>query len=320
MADPATPLLPVPLYDPSLDELVDEMQQIAELVEFAGDDDEPLTARRIAAARQLIELYVPTDEAVTSRFEDREIPGPRGPLTLRVHVPDGTVRGVSLDLHGGGFFVGRPAMNDLANVRHAAATSSVMVSSTYGLGPEEPYPAAPDDCEAVALWLLEHAEREFGAPLRVIGGQSSGANLAVTTLVRLRDRHDAATRIDAANLVFGVYDLSLTPSQVERGNTRFRDVYLPGVGPADRKDPGISPLYADLSGLPPALFTVGTADYLFDDSVFMAARWRTSGNDAELRLYPECPHGFTGFPVEMARIANRVCDAWVAARLEAGGS
>jgi len=122
------------------------------------------------------------------------------------------------------------------------------------------------------------------------------------------------------NLVFGVYDLSLTPSQVERGATRFRDVYLPGVAVADRKDPGISPLYADLSGLPPALFTVGTADYLFDDSVFMAARWRTSGNDADLRLYPECPHGFTGFPVEMARVANRVCDEWVAARLDAGGS
>jgi acetyl esterase/lipase len=320
MADPATPILAVPLYDPSLDELVDEVREIAELVQFAGGDDEPLTPSLIDAARQFIDLYVTTDEAVTSRFEEREIRGPRGPLTLRVHVPDGEVRGVTLDLHGGGFFVGRPAMNDLANVRQAAGTGSVIVSSTYGLGPEDPYPAGPDDCEAVALWLLENAEREFGAPLRVIGGQSSGANLAVATLVRLRDRHDAAGQLAAANLVFGVYDLSLTPSQIARGNTRFRDVYLPGVAVADRKDPGISPLYADLTGLPPALFTVGTADYLFDDSVFMAARWRTSGNDAELRVYPECPHGFTGFPAEMARIANRVCDEWVAARLDSGGS
>jgi acetyl esterase/lipase len=196
----------------------------------------------------------------------------------------------------------------------------VTASPTYGLGPEEPYPAAPDDCEAAAVWLLENAEREFGAPLRVVGGQSSGANLAVTTLVRLRDRHDALGAIEAVNLVYGVYDLSLTPSQVERGETGFRDLYLPETPSGERKDPGISPLYADLTGMPPALFTVGTADYLYDDSVFMAARWRTSGNDAQLRVYPACPHGFTGFPVELARIANRAADTWVAARLSAGGS
>ena len=311
-------LPPEPLYDPALDVHVAEMDEIAAMMQVDGDDDTPLTAAAVAAARELVDAFTVAPESVQQQFETRSIPGPRGPLELRIHVPEGDVRGVTLDLHGGGFFIGRPAMNDRANVRYAAATGSVTVSSSYGLGPEEPFPAGPDDCEAAALWLLAHAEAEFGAPLRVIGGQSSGANLAVLAMLRLRDRHDALAGIDAANLVFGVYDLSLTPSQIRLGNTRFRDLYLPVVPVADRNDPAISPLYADLDGLPPALFTVGTTDYLYDDSLFMAARWRAAGNRADLRIYPGCPHGFTGYPAELARIANRVCDEWVAERLDPG--
>jgi acetyl esterase/lipase len=68
--------------------------------------------------------------------------------------------------------------------------------------------------------------------------------------------------------------------------------------------PSISPLYADLHDLPPALFTVGSADHLLDDSLFMAARWAAWGNRSELAVYPDCPHGFVGFPTALARIAN----------------
>jgi acetyl esterase/lipase len=137
------------------------------------------------------------------------------------------------------------------------------------------------------------------------------------TLLRLRDRHDAAGAFLAANLVFGVYDLSGTPSQIRLGMTGFRDLYLPGHDTAARKAPDISPLYADLAGLPPALFTVGTADYLYDDSLFMAARWRAAGNEAELAVYPEAVHGFTAFPTGMAKAANRRIHDWLGARLAA---
>ena len=57
-------------------------------------------------------------------------------------------------------------------------------------------------------------------------------------------------------------------------------------------DPDVSPLYADLRGMPPALFTVGTRDALLDDSLFMAPRWLAAGNVAELALYPGACHGF----------------------------
>src|SRR3546814_6991019 len=84
------------------------------------------------------------------------------------------------------------------------------VSVDYRLTPENPYPAAPDDCETAALWVLANAMAEFGADTITIGGESSGAHLAVVTLLRLRDRHGVAQ--SGANLIFCFYDLTLTPT------------------------------------------------------------------------------------------------------------
>ena len=63
-------------------------------------------------------------------------------------------------------------------------------------------------------------------------------------------------------------------------------------------------LYADLHGMPPALFTVGSADHLLDDNLFMAARWAAYGNSSELAVYPDCGHGFVSVPIELAKRAN----------------
>jgi len=79
----------------------------------------------------------------------------------------------------------------------------------------------------------------------------------------------------------------------------------------------VSPLYAGLSGLVPALFTVGMLDPLLDDSLFMAARWEAAGNAAELAVYPESEHGFTGFPTGMARAARARQQDWMRGRLAA---
>jgi acetyl esterase/lipase len=118
----------------------------------------------------------------------------------------------------------------------------------------------------------------------------------------------------AANLGFGVYDLSLTPSSRSWGE-RSLILTTPAMhwfgrcfaGDRDLEElraPDLSPLYADLSDLPAALFTVGDKDPLLDDSLFMAARWRAAGNEAELDIWPESAHGFTAFPLALARAAN----------------
>jgi acetyl esterase/lipase len=300
-----------PLWDPALDAHVAEVRAFnAKLPR--EDARVRWTPRRIAAARDLTQVMGGLlGDAKVPGFEERTIPGPRGPLRLRTFVPD-EVLAVYYDVHGGGFFMGAPEMNDRDNARIARRAKCAVVSVDYGLAPEQPYPAGPDDCEAGALWLLAHAKHEFGSERLVIGGGSAGANLAATTLLRLRDRHQSASRVLAANLVFGVYDVSGTPSQRRGGVQSFRDLYLPKIFGDDRKHPDISPLYADLSGLPPALFTVGTNDYLYDDSLFMHARWRAAGNPSELAIYPECVHGFTMFPVAMAKAANARIYDWLA--------
>ncbi|MEX1280010.1 MAG: alpha/beta hydrolase fold domain-containing protein, partial [Acidimicrobiia bacterium] len=126
-----------------------------------------------------------------------------------------------------------------------------------------------------------------------------GAHLAVATMLGMRDRHgDVPFR--AASLFYGVYDLSGTPSVRRFGEPPttltgpamdwFVDLFLPeGL---DRRDPRVSPLYADLMGLPPALFVVGTNDPLLDDTLFMAARWDAAGNEATLRVEPGAQHAF----------------------------
>ena len=240
---------------------------------------------------------------------ERTIPGPAGEITLRTFVPD-TVSGVYLHIHGGGWTLGAvnqqdPALEDMARTLNLA-----VASVEYRLAPEHPYPAGPDDCEAAALWLAKHAQAEFGSDRLLIGGESAGANLSVVTLLRLRDRH-LLRPFQAANLVYGVYDASLTPSarrcpedMLVLNRTAiewFYDQYVPAER---RRESDVSPLYADLAGLPSALFTVGTLDPLLDDSLFMATRWVAAGNVAELAIYPGGVHGFNLFPYALGRQAK----------------
>jgi acetyl esterase/lipase len=269
---------------------------------FASEPDDPSlpVPKRIAKQRALADARV----LRSGMALDREISGPAGPLRLRTFVPD-HVDTVFLHIHGGGFVTGSPEMTDLLHEILSKELNLAFVSVDYRLAPEHPYPAGPDDCEAAALWLIEHAEREFGSARLLIGGESAGAHLAACTLLRLRDRV-AVDRFCGANLVFGIYDLGGTPSQ--RGMTGrpdlltaeqieyFAELFTIGRSVEERRDPDISPLYADLQGLPPALFTVGADDHLVDDTLFMAARWELAGNDAELLVYPEAPHGCIGMP------------------------
>ena len=93
----------------------------------------------------------------------------------------------------------------------AEATGLAIASVEYRLGPEHPHPAGPDDCEDAALWLLGGGAAELGAPERfAIGGESAGGHLSALTLLRLRAR--GGPTFAAANLVFGAFDLSLTPN------------------------------------------------------------------------------------------------------------
>jgi len=296
--------------DPALDAHVDELRNLNGAIRL-GTEATPsfATAEGLAALRGGEGLWTtaPVEQAV-----DRELPGPAGPIPARVMVPP-EVDGVMLFLHGGGWCIGHATDDEPGLWELATSARVAMVSIDYRLAPEHPFPAGPDDCEAAAMWILEHGEREIGSARLVLGGGSAGGHLAALTLLRLRDRHDALGSVLAANLVAGAFDLGLSPSQRASADalviplTTLEACYahfLPGLDREARRDPSISPLYADLHGMPPALFTVGTIDPLLDDSLFMAERWRAAGGDAEVAIYPEAVHGFAAFPTEMARIAR----------------
>ncbi len=199
--------------------------------------------------------------------------------------------------------------------RLARETGLSVVSVNYRLAPENPYPAGPDDCEAAALWLIgEEGDAALAAPgPRAIGGDSAGAQLAAATLLRLRDRHGITGVFSAAVLQYGCFDLSMTPSQRLWGERNlvlsgpiiawFADQFLPAHDHERRRDPDISPLFAELSGMPPAIFTIGTLDPLLDDTLFMESRWRNAGHATELRIWPEAPHGFVSLPMSVADVA-----------------
>jgi acetyl esterase len=241
----------------------------------------------------------------------QEIDGRHGAIALRILAPrTRAITGAYLHLHGGGWTLGTADEQDGRLEALAEATGLTAVSVEYRLAPEHPHPAAPDDCEDAALWLLERGPGALGVPARfAIGGDSAGGHLSALTLLRLRSR--GAAGFGAANLVFGAFDLSLTPSARAWGARNlvlstpiiewFADQYLPGATPEERRAPEISPLYADLGGLPPALFTVGTRDPLLDDTLFMAARWRAAGNATDLDVIDEAIHAFNYFDLEMAR-------------------
>jgi acetyl esterase len=242
---------------------------------------------------------------LSTRAVDRTIEGSAGPIRLRTFTHE-QPEGVLFHIHGGAWMAGSPEMMDQLHEIIVDTCKVAVVSVDYRLAPEHPYPAGPDDCETAACWLVEHAADEFGSDRLLIGGESAGAHLAAVTLLRMRDKHRAADCFLGANLIFGAYDLSRTPSQRGVGiasgtdildGTGFPlDLFLPGMSDEQRRDPDISPLYASLCGMPPALFSVGTTDHLLDDTLFMSARWEVAGNRSELLVYPDTPHGCIALP------------------------
>lgn len=234
-------------------------------------------------------------------------------VPVRILTPEsGAARGVYLDIHGGGFYMGLPARGDAHNRRLVDALGIAVVSVDYRLAPEHPWPAAPEDCETAALWLLEEAETRFGTARLAIGGVSAGATLAMTTLLRLRDLGRSSPFVGAA-LQFGTYDMSgQTPAGRRLDGEFFIQAYAGHV--ADRTNPDISPVHGELHGLPPVLLVVGSLDILLEDNLVMAARLSAAGGEVDVRIYPECPHGFTLHPTTMASAALGEIESWLADR------
>ena len=295
----------------------------------SGTDPAGDLFRRASEARErFAERASQTPIGPSELAEDRVIEGPGGALRLRVFSPEGLARGLFLHIHGGGWILGGPEMGDPQNEALVRNHGLAVVSIDYRLAPEYPYPAAADDCEAAASWLLSEGAKEFGAERIFIGGESAGAHLALVTANRIRDRLGGL--IHGLNLVFGIYDLNGTPSQRDNGGRKdlldpegirmFIEAFTPGMSEEQRRHPDVSPLNGDLSDLPPALISVGVNDHFRDDSLFLGARLLADERPVDLAVYPDSPHGFSHLPTKMAATFQKRADAWWGKRLMGNGS
>ena len=249
-------------------------------------------------------VYLPNARTV-------EIEGPGGPIPLRIIPPERETTGAFLHIHGGGWTLGsRPAPG-------STRTRDGTHGRERGLPPRPREPLS-SGARGLRGGSVVAARNEGKAAIGntgalAIGGESAGAHLSALTLLRLRDRHAITDAFGAALLEYGGFDLSMTPSQRLWGTrnlvlsepilTWFGDQFVPMFDPEQRRRPDISPLFAELSGMPPAIFTVGTQDALLDDTLFMEARWRAAGNSTELHVWPEAPHGFMSLPMAVADLA-----------------
>ena len=250
---------------------------------------------------------------------EETIAGPGGPLVLRILAP-ANPRGVYLHFHGGGYALGAAHHADVRNGAIADQLGIAVVSVEYRLAPEHPWPAAYEDAEAAALWLVTHGPSRFGTDRYAVGGDSAGATLALAALLRLRDRHGLAGAFRAANLVYGVYDMRLTPGARNWGPRNlvlstpimawFVAMFVPD--PAMRDTPEASPILADLAGMPECLLSVGTLDPLLEDTLNLHARLAIAGVKTDLRVEPGAVHGFNALGGAAAGRANAAIDAFLA--------
>lgn len=263
--------MPSPV-DPGLQAVFDELKGAGAALPDPADVG--VAEARAARERYYAYLNQPDGEIALHAVEDVSLPGPHGPITLRLYFPsDERPAPVTMFIHGGGWWTGHVAAYDHICRRLAMETGCAVASLEYRLWPEHRFPVPVDETMAAANWILTEGAAHGLDPARIaFAGDSAGATLALHAGVELK--HTGAVK--ALALVYGVYWTDVnTGSWRELGDGTYGltvqqmqwiwDGYLDGQD-VHPKDPRLSPLYADLAGLAPAWVMVGDLDPLIDDN------------------------------------------------------
>jgi len=238
---------------------------------------------------------------------DRSIPGPAGPIPVRLYRPRVEQQQqlpVLVYFHGGGWVLGDLDGFDSLCCALTREAKCLTVSVDYRLAPEHRYPAAVEDCDAAIRWAAANASSLGGDAARlIVGGDSAGGNLATVCARRLRDT--SGPRIALQVLIYPVTMLA-EPGYASRSRladgyflTRpimawFENHYIPDA--KHRRDPDASPLLADsLQGLPPALVLTAEYDPLVDEGEAYAQRLLAAGVPLRARRFLGTIHGFLMF-------------------------
>jgi epsilon-lactone hydrolase len=234
------------------------------------------------------------DDVTTSRSELGGVP------VVLASITGSEPSGVLFHLHGGGFAVGSAQGSLGLATALARRTGLSVISVEYRLAPEHPFPAGADDALAAYRALVE---REGGADHVVVSGESAGGNLAAGLLVAARDA--GLPLPSSALLLSPMTDLTVSGASfvgkagldpnitAQAIRTRVAD-YLGGTG-TEPSDPRVSPVFADLTGLPPLLVQAGSHEVLLDDATRLAVRAAADDVAVILDVTPGVPHVFQAF-------------------------
>lgn len=302
------PYCPAPLHP--------EVQKLLADMKAAGVP--ALSSLSPIQARALLKTMRPLrdDGATMHQVFDLAATGPAGPIPVRIYEPCETPPATILYFHGGGWVIGGLDTSDFTMRYLAAATGLRLISGSYRLAPEHPFPAAAQDTYALLtwaeIWLRSLADDDH---LLVIAGDSAGANLA--TVAALRAAESNGPKLAAQLLFYPVADADFTrdsylctsgtvPLSAE-DMAWFWDQYVPNQ--ADRNDPAVAPLRAaSLASLPPTFVALADHDPLFDEGKAYAERLAAEGVPSELHVYPGTIHGFLSMPDRLESARTAVAD------------
>lgn len=244
---------------------------------------------------------------------DREIPGPAGPLPVRIYTPAGAGPfPVVVYFHGGGWVIADKDVYDGGARGIAKQANAVVVSVDYRRAPEAKFPAAWDDSFAAYKWVAANAASLKGNPAKLaLAGESAGGNLAVSTAIAARD-----AGVPKPLAVIAVYPVAqtgnlATSSYVDSAKAKplnkpmiewFVDKLF--AKPDDKSDPRVDLVNAKLAGLPPTTIINAQIDPLRDDGAMLADALKKAGVKVDRKLYGGTAHEFFGMAATVKAAAQ----------------
>ncbi|BBZ63097.1 alpha/beta hydrolase [Mycolicibacterium monacense] len=294
--------------------------QIADLIEGLDRGFPPVQTMTGAQARATIRsrFIAPAEPEPVAAVEDRSV----GEIPIRIYHPAGAgPLPVLVYAHGGGFVFCDLDSHDGLCRDIANQTAAIVVSVDYRLAPEHPWPAAAEDVYAVTRWVADNCTALGADPGRIaVGGDSAGGNLAAVTALIARDR--GGPSLVAQLLVYPMVTPDFTTESYRLFGSGYYnpaealrwywDQYVPND--FDRTHPYVSPLHADLSGLPPAVVVIAGHDPLRDEGVRFGEALSAAGVPTVVRRFDGGIHGFMTMPsLELAQTARaQLCQDAVA--------
>lgn len=305
--------------DPAIARFAEALQQ--GYAAYPDLDQRPLPERRVIAEA----VRAPWREGGPSmaRIADEVVATSAGPVRVRFFEPDARPgpRPCLIYAHGGGFTSFSLETHDRLMREYAGRAGVVVAGVDYALSPEAKFPLALNQVVGVVEALA--SDPRFGK--LAVGGDSAGANLALSSAISLREAGKGGA-ISALVLNYGFFDLDLsTASQLRHGGpdklltrdelTWFMDNYIGGTEHGEH--PLVQPMRADLHGLPPSFHVIAQCDPLADSDRAMADKLRQASGGVEAHVYPGATHSFLE-AVSIAPLADQALAQtarWLAQRL-----